>query len=113
RPFAWEDSPHIFASEFRQLWQHGFVVGDGLLICSKFIEGGRPLKLFRAFLVMIFAVVLSVSAFSREQQPPPRNQNTQVIDMTAKKYTFTPSPVHVKKGTKVELRITSTDHNHG
>ncbi|HEV2221893.1 MAG TPA: cupredoxin domain-containing protein [Candidatus Acidoferrales bacterium] len=71
------------------------------------------MKLFRAFLVMIFAVFLSAGAFSRQQQPPPQNQNTQVIDMTAKKYKFTPSPIHIKKGTKVELRITATDHNHG
>gem|GEM_PF-1396439 len=37
----------------------------------------------------------------------------QVINMTAKKYVFTPSPIHVKKGTTVELRITATDRAHG
>jgi len=41
------------------------------------------------------------------------NGNVQVINMTAKKYVFTPSPIHVKKGTRVELRITAIDHRHG
>jgi cytochrome c oxidase subunit II len=42
-----------------------------------------------------------------------QDQNVQVIDMTAKKYDFPPSPVHVKKGQKVQLKITSTDRDHG
>ena len=41
------------------------------------------------------------------------DQNAQVIDVTAKKYEFSQSPVHVKKGQKVQLRITATDHDHG
>lgn len=62
---------------------------------------------------MAFASILSGNAFARQSQAPAQNQNAQVIDVTAKKYKFTPSPIHVKKGTKVELRITATDHNHG
>ena len=38
---------------------------------------------------------------------------TQVIEMTAKKYVFEPSPIHVKQGTRVQLKITSIDHAHG
>ncbi len=72
------------------------------------------MKIFaRVFLLTMFSSILSVGAFACQQQPPPQNQNAQVIDMTAKKYKFIPSPIHVKKGTKVELRITATDHNHG
>ncbi|MHB8753874.1 MAG: cupredoxin domain-containing protein [Candidatus Acidiferrales bacterium] len=67
----------------------------------------------RAFLLMTLAAILPGNAFSRQQQAAAQNQNVQVINMTAKKYKFTPSPIHVKKGTKVELRITATDHNHG
>lgn len=37
----------------------------------------------------------------------------QVIELSAKKYEFDPSPVHVKQGTKVQLKITATDHDHG
>ena len=42
-----------------------------------------------------------------------QNQDTQVIEMTAKKYEYSPAPVHVKKGMKVQLKITATDHDHG
>ena len=39
--------------------------------------------------------------------------NVQVIELTAKKYEYSPSPVHVKAGAKVQLKITATDHDHG
>ena|SRR5690242_12926441 len=41
------------------------------------------------------------------------DQKVQVIELTAKKYEYSPSPVHVKIGTKVQLRITAVDHDHG
>lgn len=37
----------------------------------------------------------------------------QVIELTAKKYEYSPAPVHVRAGTKVQLRITAVDHDHG
>ncbi|HEY6944283.1 MAG TPA: multicopper oxidase domain-containing protein [Candidatus Acidoferrum sp.] len=50
-------------------------------------------------------------------QPQPslraQEQNVQVIELTAKKYEFSPAPVHVKAGTKVQLKITAVDHDHG
>jgi cytochrome c oxidase subunit II len=39
--------------------------------------------------------------------------NVQAIEISAKKYEFDPSPIHVKLGAKVQLKITATDHNHG
>jgi heme/copper-type cytochrome/quinol oxidase subunit 2 len=42
-----------------------------------------------------------------------QNQDTQVIEVTAKKYEYSPEPVHVKKGVRVQLKITATDHDHG
>jgi len=42
-----------------------------------------------------------------------QEQKTQVIELTAKKYEFVGSPVHVKAGTKVQLKITASDHDHG
>jgi cytochrome c oxidase subunit II len=42
-----------------------------------------------------------------------QDQNAQVIELTAKKYEYSPSPAHVKVGTKVQLKITATDHDHG
>lgn len=40
-------------------------------------------------------------------------QDTQVIEVTAKKYEFTPSPIRVKRGAQVQLKITSLDKTHG
>ena len=42
-----------------------------------------------------------------------QDQGPQVIEMTAKKYEFSPSPVHVKAGSKLVLKITATDRVHG
>jgi heme/copper-type cytochrome/quinol oxidase subunit 2 len=41
------------------------------------------------------------------------NEAVQVIDVTAKKYEFKPSPIRVKQGARVQLKITATDHVHG
>ena len=50
--------------------------------------------------------------------PQPRSvvaqdQEVQVIELTAKKYEYSLSPIHVKAGTKVQLKITAADHDHG
>jgi len=37
----------------------------------------------------------------------------QVVQMTAKKYDFSPAQVHVKRGMKIQLRITAIDRDHG
>ena len=67
---------------------------------------GKP----SVFCVLILASMLpiwrSTSAAAQEQQ-------AQVIELTAKKYEYSPSPVHVKSGTKVQLKITAMDHDHG
>jgi len=39
--------------------------------------------------------------------------DVQVVEVTAKKYEFNPSPIRVKVGAKVQLKITATDHVHG
>jgi cytochrome c oxidase subunit 2 len=41
------------------------------------------------------------------------DQDVQVIEVAAKKYEYTPSPIPVKRGVKVRLRITSLDKTHG
>jgi cytochrome c oxidase subunit II len=40
-------------------------------------------------------------------------EGAQVIVITAKKYEFDPSPIRVKQGAKVQLKITAKDHAHG
>ena len=42
-----------------------------------------------------------------------QNQDVQVIEISAKKYEYSPAPIHIKKGAKVQLKITATDHDHG
>jgi cytochrome c oxidase subunit II len=37
----------------------------------------------------------------------------RVIEISAKKYEFTPTEIHVKKGEKVELKVHSVDEAHG
>jgi cytochrome c oxidase subunit 2 len=69
----------------------------------------------------IHALVTTLSAFSVAlafclPQPSPvvaQDQKAQVIELIAKKYEYSPSPVHVKIGTKVQLKITAADHDHG
>jgi len=41
------------------------------------------------------------------------DQDIQVVQMTAKKYEFSPAHVHVKLGMKVQLKITAIDRDHG
>jgi heme/copper-type cytochrome/quinol oxidase subunit 2 len=42
-----------------------------------------------------------------------RDDSPQVIEVTAKKYEYSPAPIHVKRGAKIELKITAIDHDHG
>jgi cytochrome c oxidase subunit II len=41
------------------------------------------------------------------------DREVQVIEVTAKKYEYTPSPIRVKHGAEVQLKITSLDKTHG
>ena len=52
-----------------------------------------------------FAMPLNMSASATE--------GVQVIEVSATKYEFNPSPIRVKQGTRVQLKLTATDHVHG
>ena len=41
------------------------------------------------------------------------DRNVRVVSMTAKKYAFSPSPLHVKAGMRIQLKITAIDRDHG
>lgn len=62
---------------------------------------------------MFFAFSLFAMLFSPPSSAQARDQETQVIELSAKKYGYSPSPVHIKTGTKVQLKITTTYHDHG
>ena len=71
-------------------------------------------SIIRTLLSMVGALVLVPTIFSQQSRPVlAQEQNVHVIELTAKKYEYSPSPVHVKAGTKVQLKITATDHDHG
>jgi cytochrome c oxidase subunit 2 len=54
------------------------------------------------------AMLFSLSGSVRAQ-----DQSAQGIEVTAKKYEYSASPIHVKSGSKVQLKITASDHDHG
>jgi len=65
-------------------------------------------------------VIMAATVFSRSgaipstpARAPEGTAGVQVIEVTAKKYEFSPSPIRVKQGAHVQLKITATDHAHG
>jgi len=71
--------------------------------------------------IAIRALVSTLSTFSvalafclpQPSQVVAQDQKVHVIELTARKYEYSPSPVHVKAGSKVQLKITAADHDHG
>lgn len=68
---------------------------------------------FTVSVVIAMAVCFSSDALPRAASATPAAEGVQVINVTAKKYEFDPATIHVKQGTKVQLKITATDHAHG
>jgi cytochrome c oxidase subunit II len=68
-----------------------------------------PLLMF-AMLVLSAAPLLEARPAQAASQPAAQ---VHEIQMTAKKYEFSPDPVRVKKGERVRLIITATDRDHG
>jgi heme/copper-type cytochrome/quinol oxidase subunit 2 len=61
-----------------------------------------------AVIAPMFPHMLSPTGFVAGQE-----EQIQVMELAAKKYECAPSPIHVKAGSKVRLRVTATDHDHG
>jgi cytochrome c oxidase subunit II len=63
---------------------------------------------------ILSASLVTLSMFLSLSKPVrSQNQDVQVIEISAKKYEYSNSPIHVKVGSKVQLKITATDHDHG
>jgi heme/copper-type cytochrome/quinol oxidase subunit 2 len=67
-----------------------------------------------SLLVIVSATLLALGTYlSLPESIRATSSDVQVIEITAKKYEYSNSPVHVKVGTKVQLKITAIDHDHG
>jgi len=62
---------------------------------------------------MFFVFSMVFTSFLQPGCALAQDQTIQVVELTAKKFEYSPVPVHVKTGTKVQLKITATDHDHG
>lgn len=62
--------------------------------------------------VMVIAVGAALGANPVRISALPQG-DVQVIEVSAKKYEFTPTEIRVKKGAHVQLKITATDREHG
>jgi len=77
-------------------------------------EGGLKLhRILRIALLLLLSGVTAAAGFAEKLHTLQADQDIQVIEMSAKKYEFRPSPVRVKLGAKVQLRITALDRTHG
>jgi cytochrome c oxidase subunit 2 len=63
----------------------------------------------------VTTLVLSALTLGRDAKTvaQTQDQDVQVIQVTARKYEFSPSRVHVKSGIRVQLKITALDRDHG
>jgi cytochrome c oxidase subunit II len=67
----------------------------------------------RFLLFMFFVFSMVSTSFLQSGCALAQDQTIQVVELTAKKFEYSPAPVHVKTGTKVRLKITAIDHDHG
>lgn len=62
-----------------------------------------------SFALLLLASIITLNAFAQEAATP----GVTEIQVTARKYEFSPNPIRVKKGAHVKLIITAIDHDHG
>jgi heme/copper-type cytochrome/quinol oxidase subunit 2 len=68
----------------------------------------------RSCLCILFASLLALIAVLSLTRPAQgQNQDVSAIEIIAKKYEYSISPVHMNIGTRVQLKITAGDHDHG
>lgn len=60
-----------------------------------------------------WTILAQPTVFRLQAPEETRAQSPRVIDISAKKYEFTPNEVQVKEGEEIELRVHSEDQTHG
>lgn len=66
----------------------------------------------RMFLPALIFTFFAGSLFAATQNAVAKGP-AQVIEVSARKYEFTPNVIHVKDGARVELKVHSIDETHG
>src|SRR6266481_863933 len=67
-----------------------------------------------SLLVIVSATLLALGTYlSLPESIRATSSDLQVVEITAKKYEYANAPVHVEVGTRVQLKITAIDHDHG
>ena len=70
----------------------------------------RPTRFF----ALALAGAVSISdGITASANAPQADANTKTIEISAKKYDFSPSEIRVAKGSHVELKVHSVDDTHG
>jgi heme/copper-type cytochrome/quinol oxidase subunit 2 len=54
-----------------------------------------------------------VKSSARQENATGDQAEAKVFELTAKKYEYSPGEIHVKKGTRVQLKIRALDRTHG
>lgn len=67
----------------------------------------------RFFLLILLGGVSIATWIARPGNASQADANTKVIELSAKKYEFTPTEIRVPKGTHVQLKVHSVDEPHG
>lgn len=69
----------------------------------------------RVFLLAMFCAgaVTAVGAWRSMNAVDPRGQDVQVVEVSAERFSFTPSEVRTNVGARVEFKIRSDDTDHG
>jgi cytochrome c oxidase subunit 2 len=66
------------------------------------------------FLALVLTGLTSVATgVATPRSVPQTDTNTKVIEVSAKKYEFSPAEIRVPKGARVELKVHSEDDTHG
>jgi heme/copper-type cytochrome/quinol oxidase subunit 2 len=78
------------------------------------MAGGPMTKIRERFLLFVFfAFSMASTGLLRPGSALAQEQTIQVVELAAKKFEYSPSPLRVKAGSKVQLKITAIDHDHG
>lgn len=67
----------------------------------------------RSFVLLVNLIFFVGGSYVGSARALQGDQSVQTIEVTAKKYDFTPSLIRVKQGATVRLKITASDRTHG